>query len=178
MRVIAFLFLLALTAPGCTKKEQLTNDNFNTKAFFAAETGRLEKSKHGIIKTLMFNNETRQLIIEDTVNWQQELAPFTEIDLSSDVFSQAFLVDTIMNGSSAKITYMGKDEKMELKSVVILLENNKLVRISYELYTKNSLYANRKLLVYMPDNGYRITGFQKVNLLSGSDFSIHVKWMN
>lgn len=126
----------------------------------------------------MFNNETRQVLIKDTVNWSDELAPFTEIDLGGDAFNQAFLVDTLVNGSSAKITYLNKDEKMELKSVVILLEDYKIVRISYELYTKNSLYANRKLLEYMPDNGYRISGFQKVNFLSGSDYSVHAKWID
>lgn len=175
MRIITILFVVTLLS-GCTKREQLFNENFDTRTFFSKETERLKQGKHSIIKTLVFNNETRQLLIKDTINWVEELAPFTEIDLKSDAFTQAFQIDSISNGNQVKVTYTNKDEKMELKSVVVLLESDQVMRISYMLYTKNSLYENRKLLEYMSDNGYRITGFQKVKLLSGEDYSVHVSW--
>lgn len=122
----------------------------------------------------MYNDQSRQLVLKGPVNWENELASFLAINLADE----SFTADTTRRGDELIITYSGTDDKKELKSAVLTLAGSRVASIRFELYTRNSLYTNRKLMEYLPLNGYRIQGVQDVKLLNGSDYSVNASWTN
>lgn len=176
MRIIGSFLMVMFLLSACKNNER-ENRNFDTKAYFEQEIMRLEREQKTGIKTVLFSNDSSQVPGTEPLNWQAELKPFVSVNLADPAFSGSFSSDTLVQEWQTLVTYVAKDNKMEVREVRVMLNEQGVVNsVEYYLQSNNSLYSNWKTLRYKSDSGYLITGIQKVKLLDETAYRVGVKW--
>jgi len=168
MRVTGLLWLLLMLFVACTNNTALKTDYFDTKAYFNNELIKLKGQKLLLIKDLKFNNNSETLVI-DTPNWENELAPFIEVDLLKPAYAGRFMVSKENN----TVNYISTDKHTDIKSVKIIFNaNGNADSITIVMQKNNNLYQSDKQLQYVLNKGFTITGVQKVTLMRQSDYAL------
>lgn len=178
MLIRKLLVLLVVFSASCTENKRTRNNYFDSRKFFEEEVQRLRSAKRGVQKGLWFDGKEQFIEIKDTVNWEGELRPFTAIDLAADAFSGAFNVDTVSDGKHSIIQYLANDSKEEIKSIKLVYTQSRLTVVTFMLTGENSLYTSSKMLRYIPDSGYVISGEQQVNYLTKTNYQAGAKWID
>lgn len=168
IRILFFISTICLTACSFSnkKKEQAVN-YYNLQKYFSQEAARLNKAKPDINKTVKHNDasETQNIKVED---WAQELALFIESDINKVAWKNSYQKDS----SSTKIIYTAKEDNLRTRKIVMLLEGNKLSKISITNQTKNNLYHTKEELIYIPDSLYQIEKYQDVKVLGINNYQV------
>jgi hypothetical protein len=166
--LIFFLFITLL--PSCkpdNAREGTTPKYFDLKAYFKADTARLNKRNPLITKTVTHNGvtETKKMHIS---NWGLELNLFSQSDINKPAWRDSYNVDS----SAASIIYRAKT--LDLKTQLIVINKNvgKVKWILIVNRTINHLYQTTEQLSYFPDSLYIITKYQEVRLLGANKYRI------
>lgn len=172
------IILLMLFTISCAENKRMKNDYFDSRRFFESEIQRLQASKEGLRKSLVFGDKEQFIEVRDTVNWPLELRSFAEIDLAADAFTGLFSVDTVKHGEDMQVHYLSKDSKEEIKEITIVYKRSEIEKVTFILSGENSLYNNRKVLRYNRDSGYAISGEQQVNYLAKTTYLVGASWID
>lgn len=177
MRLILCCSVMAMLLACGAEQRASQSAYFDTKAFFEAEAGRLHAQALKLDKTLVFGERTETQHI-DTVNWQEELEPFTTIDMRKPAYAGRFMVDSAATGEDAyTITYTRTDPKTDLAAVEIRFMHGTPRSFRITMQEKNTLYASGKVLQYDTDSAFSIEGQQSVALASGKEYRIAARFI-
>jgi hypothetical protein len=113
-----FLFLIFSGCKNSSENPEIKNKLFDFSAYFSAEAKRLESANATLEKTLLKNNKSERLVIENP-DWQAELNPFTDISLNKPAIASSYKTDSLRNENSLQITYSAMDESAPVKNVVL-----------------------------------------------------------
>jgi hypothetical protein len=115
------------------------------------------------------------------VNWENELAIFTLIDLSNPKNNGNYQLDTLINTDTiCTISFIAIDGKPYLKLFTIST-NPKYQKINFveAIYLeKINLIEVRKKITYLPSQGFRIEESQQVKFGNKSTYTINAKFIN
>jgi len=144
----------------------------DTKAFFKQQTEKPAAQQTGIEKDLVFGNK-REHTTNAKVKWEDELKPFTDIDLLKLSYNGRFTIDTAERSSSGyTIVYNCTDPKTDLQQVTVQYIDGNIGMVK-ALYTEqNSLYQSGTTLTYYTDSCFSITGTQEVKLGNAVTYSV------
>ncbi len=153
---------------------------WDSKSYFDNQIHILNQQKIGILKKLLFNNEL-DTITRTQVNWENELAIFTLIDLSNPKKNGSYQMDTIINTDTiCTISFTSIDAKPNLKLCTISTnpENQKINFVEAIYIEKINLIEVRKKITYLPSQGFRIEEIQQVKFGHKSTYTINAKFIN
>ncbi len=157
----------------CTNESVVTSRRglYKVGDFIQAEEARLSQSHIGLSKTIERDKRTEQKDIS-TINWKEELQPFTDCDLNKPAWVMEYTGDTLVHGDTTDMQYTTSLEKLPVRSMHIRLIGSKLQELDIITKKKNSYYMSRQELHYYPQSGYVISGVQKVILAKATMFTI------
>ena len=149
-----------------------TNQFFDLKKYFTAESIRLNKINPLITKTAVHNkiSETKKLHIP---NWETELSLFSESDINKPAWKASYKASS----SEGITTYTAIDSTLKTRSIVIKKQQNKVKLILIYNYTKTTLlgkalYWTTEELSYVPDSMYRVQKRQYVRTRGFNNYFI------
>lgn len=172
MRLVLSILLFSFL--GCSSALEQSELVFDTKSFFLNEANRLSNNKVGLIKHLRYNTETDSIFKGDSVNWQDELQSFIQIDLAKPSYKKSYATKRIeLNNEAYQIEYVVKDSLLKIKRVLISFNSKDSVE-SIAIHTKkeNSYYNQLTHLTYNIHNGYYIETTQQTLKMDSTLFAI------
>jgi hypothetical protein len=140
---------------------------FNVKAFFAAETARLQKNNEPVFKTISYNGGTESKTVK-IKNWKQELDFFQSSDINKPAWKNSYAVANYAD----EIIYRAKDPDLKMREMIVKSENHVVKYIFIFNSAKNILYQTTEKLSYFPDSAYIIEKAQRVALLGASVYKV------
>lgn len=163
-----------LSLVGCTKKQPLGSGEqlakayfFDLKGYFSAEADRLNKRKQQGVKIVLFqdNSDTTDLNRISGMNFEKELRPFVNSDINRTAWQEKYLVDSIFkDGRLKELRYSAIDESLKTRAVVVGFNQDTLSEIKIKNEIKSVIAKSVQELVYIPEQGYSISGNQKIRL--------------
>jgi hypothetical protein len=176
MRLITAIYFALLVS--CQRIPDNNIRLFDTKHFFEHEITLLNEQKTGIKQVLIYQHK-QDITINDTVNWKKELQIFVDIDLAKSSNKSSFKVDTTNTNNLFTVSFTSKDEKQNLKKVVVTTDEKQNIKAIDALMVKsNSLYQSKTILRYVPDSGYSVKGIQDVAVGNDMEYSIKALFTN
>jgi len=169
------VILTWLTACSPGNKNQNTIPLFDLKNYFESQVAALKQSNPKVQKRVVQNGqvESRDMQIED---WNAELKPFLESDISKPALRNSYKVDTLEEGHH--IIYTAVDSSQSVRIVDLVMDKNSVSRISILKGSGGLLLQSMQSLTWSPRNGYSITGNQSVSMGKGNDYSVKVTFLN
>ncbi|MDB4926194.1 hypothetical protein [Mucilaginibacter sp.] len=172
LKILFYLFILSLTflLPSCKPdivQNGTTQNYFDIKGYFKADTARLHKLNHLTNKTVTHNGITESKKVNIN-NWGLELSSFSESDINKPAWRDSYNIQT--NGAST--IYRAKTFDLKTQLIVINKQADKVKWILIYNRTKNILYQTNEKLSYFPDSLYIIQKYQKVRLLGANTYTI------
>lgn len=140
---------------------------FDLKAFFSADTARLNKLGKPVLKTVTHNGatETKAVPID---NWGQEL----ELFMASDINKPAWRDSYTITNSGGFLIYKAKFPDLKTRELLIKKEGEKVKYILIFNRINTSLYQTSEKLSYFPDSLYIIEKSQKIRLMGFNRYKI------
>jgi hypothetical protein len=173
MRNFSLFCVLAMFA-SCNLKsneKQTTHAYFSINDYFKNEVLRLSKNNPSILKTVVVSGKAEQKTLQ-IKNWQQELSSFTDADINKASWKGSFL---LAKTDTSEI-YTSQSDKIPVKKLIVVKENDKVKRIKIFLVNENNLYTSNDSLVYIPDDFYEIKKTQKIKLMDNKKYVIQGKF--
>jgi len=169
MRKYALLLVGFLMSCGTPEQEQRSAEleYFDLKGYFSKEAASLSRSAALVSKTVIVNDSAEQKQVKIT-NWEKELSAFVDADINKVAWKGAF--KTISN--DAGLQYTSTNDKVPVKRLQIIKNNEAITGIVIVLENSNYLYRSTDTLSYYPDSLYQIKKSQQIKLMSPKRYQI------
>lgn len=157
-----------------SEKKNIGTTYIDTRSLFVKEIEHLSHHPLRLAKTLQFGDSIATQNLE-TVNWSQELQPFTELDLCKKSYRGRFSASTKDSGEPfLQLTYTSTDIKTDLQTVTLLInkKDSALISLHADFNEDNTLYKAHKNLSYYADSLFTISGSQSIHLGKAVDYKI------
>lgn len=167
---IGVLFLLSFWIYSCSEPEVKSSQKHyaDIKGFVESEVSRLSKSNTRVNKTVIQNGISESLTNLE-VNWEDELALFSESDINKTAWQDSYSV--IKKAENTE--FLALDSTLRTRLIITRQNKNKeIVYLQIRNRTKNNLYKTDEVLTYIPDSVYSIIKDQKVIFLGKNRFEI------
>lgn len=174
MKKLSIPFLMILLATSCNLKDKEkanTKTYFDLEDYFEKEAFRLSKKNPTVDKTVFINGKEEQKNIK-IKNWEQEFKSFIDADINKASWKGAFN-ETIAGNLK---TYLSHGNKIPVKKLEIVSENNKPISIKVYITNANDLYTSQDSLSYFPDSVYQIKKTQHIKLMETKQYKITGKF--
>ena len=174
--------LLLLFALGCISSCSIPAENekpvfqINYLALMDKEIAILEDNKSEISKTIYYNR-TRESKNFRHPDWRTELRPFLACNVQTPATDKLYSVFNRNSGDSLIISYIAKEENLEIRSLEIILIKNKFEGAKAILFKKNSYFTLRESLHYTSLRGYTISGAQKMMLAAETIYRVQAQFV-
>lgn len=166
------VMLLFTFLPSC-KPDDVQNGTkpmyFDIAGYFKADTAKLHKLNHSILKTVEHNGnqETKRVHIDD---WGLELSLFIQSDINKPAWRDSYLVQTGQDGS---VVYKAKTPELKTREIVISRNKDGSVKqIMIYNASENILYQTSEVLSYTPGSVYTIKKKQHVRFLGTNSYFV------
>ena len=145
---------------------------FDLKGYFKTEIERLKKDVKQVKKTVTVNGKSEEKTL-DSLNFEEELAPFIASDINRPAWSDYYLTKSAPFGNHGEISeYYAMKDHLKTRSVVVKDFNAKL-DVNIEILNAEETVATKAetRLSYDSPTGYTISTIQK---LMGSADTVRV----
>lgn len=149
------LFSLLISCGGPEKNPVNDSRFFNLNGYFNEQVAELEKLNTPITKTIMHNGKT-ETITEQNVDWNTELKPFLEIDITLPAHILSYSIDSLVEGNSTTLYYTAKDSTPLLRNIVIKLNNGNPDSIYIRKVISNSYVSSMETMSYFGNGNYEL----------------------
>ncbi|WP_214071631.1 hypothetical protein [Mucilaginibacter sp. dw_454] len=142
---------------------------FDLEGYFKAETARLKKLNHLVLKTVKHDNttETKKVHIDD---WGLELSSFIQSDINKPAWRDGY---GEVKGENGTVIDTALTPDLKTREIAITRNKNNTIKwIMIINYSKNMLYQTTEALAYYPDSLYTIKKTQHVRLLGTNKYFI------
>lgn len=164
------LFLSACTSQ---THQQKPSNYYDFNSFFKEEVKRLNGLKPTLQKTVRLNEREEQKKLNKSINWENELAFFLEIDLLKPAYQGAYQEQKQGN----HIRYKAKNNALNIQEIdAIFTANGTLKSVCIYKKSQNYLFTSNDTLYYATDSLYRIQKTQKAIILGNTSYHIEGKF--
>jgi hypothetical protein len=175
-RTAGFCFVLFLSFscsdPSGNKQEA---NIFNSEEYFSGEASRLASQVKMVTKVVGRNSEKDSGRVAVT-DWKKELEPFSQCNISKPTFRNSYSVDSVSGSNTRRITYTALEPQLVIRSLEVNYAGDQIVNMQMVTAETNQLYTATRLLRYIPDSGYRISGRQEMTMGEKSDYFVEASW--
>jgi hypothetical protein len=168
---IALLLLLATLCISCTDKKNkvaVNNVSMNPQDIILFFLDSLQN--HDLQKVVIINGKSDTLKIEHA-NWINEMDFLESVNTNKPAYKGALNIDTSRIADTLIYHLKCNDQKLNLKEAFIYYHKEQLMHITMKSFGSNFLFHNAKEIYFNPLKGYRITGFQKLDLMSNQEIA-------
>lgn len=143
-----------------TRLKESTNF-FSTIDFFQQEQKRLMETS-GFTKTVNFNGQKEKMAL-DSLDFEQEFAPFRNSDINKIVWLDKYQCDTITQTQQIqKISCQCMDEKLKTQFLEINYVDGEISSIFIENIMNKMLLETKEYLSYTKDESYEFKRMQRL----------------
>lgn len=180
------LFLLILFLGACTSKQHApiaegrkASSFFDLEIYFQQEAARLHAQSYRLKKRLKIDNIQEEQILE-TVNFEEELAVFSRLNINQPTWLDKYTVDSIFGGTQQleAIEYFAIDTMMKTRKIIIQYDSLSEVK---EITIRNKSYSfimnSREWLNYYPNKGYSIETKQDILFFDDKDILLEAMYL-
>jgi hypothetical protein len=171
---VGLIFLYACSETTTDRNKQGLHPIYDLAPFFADEAQRLE----GLEISKTTEAEAEQVTKEaDTIaDGKAELTIFNALLLKGSPYQNSFVVDTVeMSYDAYLLTYLGTEEKCELKRMELFFAAGNLQYIYAVTKSANLFYDSESRFYYDIHKGYKVEGKDSFKWLKALDHSWAVK---
>lgn len=174
-RTANFCFVLFLFF-SCSESPTITGENvFNSEKYFSAEASRLASKTKMVTKVVGRNAEVDSGLVT-IADWKKELEPFSQCNINKPTLRNSYRVDSVSGPNSRHITYTALEPQLVVRMLEINFTDNQVVAVHMVTAEANQLYSATRMLDYVPDSGYRISGKQLMTLGEKTDYFVEASW--
>ncbi len=178
------LSLLLLFVLSCSDEPSPgpTQVYFDAPHYFNRQIRQLNRLGPQLEKELAFNRKKESKVLS-SVNWEQELSLFTDIDINKAAWRGLFDVDTIDFDSGRSriftVRYSPLQEDIPVKKLLINIDRSTgdPEYIHIDLEKENFIYNSRQTLTYAAGKGYTISNQQKVLFLAQQSLEVESRFI-
>ncbi|MCC9165440.1 hypothetical protein [Pontibacter harenae] len=183
--ILYAFFLLAIAAcerptPPATGEAALAYD---INGFIAQQVQHLEAQSPTVLKTVQTEGQPAETIKTDSVNWEEELAVFQEVDVNRPAVQEFYTEQKtqLSNGNtSVKYNRVEGAEAPVAYLHLILRPDNQIQHLEAVLQDQNPLFYTKRTLSLTTDanttlQSYSIEGVQKLILNDSLHYSVSAK---
>ena len=145
---------------------------FDLKGYFKSEIERLKHDVKQVKKTVTVNGKSEEKVL-DSLNFEEELAPFAASDINRPAWSDYYLTKITPLGNHGEISeYYALKDHLKTRSIVVKNPMSN-VAINIEIVNADETIATKTQTRLSYDNqvGYTISTIQK---LMGSEDTVNV----
>lgn len=163
-------------SPSETAAELKVKKYFDLKGFMDSEIERLDGNDK-FKKTAYLNNE-EETNETATINFEKELAIFSNADINRPAWSDKYTIDSVFNEKKelVRLAYETTDEKLRTQKISIELNKGVVTKIKINNQTSTSIADAQQVLTYEPANGYIIESRQQVMTADDAVLRIEVEF--
>lgn len=184
LKVLAMLlFLVALASCGAMEQKEFNTGYYPLRSFMLEEVQRHSYNNTQMDKAVYLEGQWEEQTVQpaDSAAWQTELAAFMEANINLPANQGLYKVDTLFvdTDSLTRITYLATKKDLRTRYLYVYLKpgTTRPELIEAHLEQENILYSSVQDLVYMPDSGYSITGYQDVLILGLDSFAVKANFI-
>lgn len=155
MRYLAVILLLSACTRSAEIKTLPPQGMMDLSGWFAAEAKRLNEVQPGIVKNIQ-RGEKLETIESDSLNWNEEFAPFLAINNATAKYKNNFVRKVDSSGKLELTTFTGKDSTLEIQRVFATRVGGRLELLQISTRERSWIVNRDKELTYQPGRGYRI----------------------
>lgn len=174
------IFCLGLIFQSCQPKtstpaKEMDKPFFDLKDYFDKEKTRLSAISNFTKTTVVDGKaETKKL---EKLNLDNELRIFEEADINKPAWFDKYAIDSVLqNGNLTKISYTTNDEKLDVRTIVLDFDQQKVSKISVEKSAETALADTQFKLIYEPKAGYSIENTQQLTVGEDKEFLVKVQF--
>lgn len=174
-----FYSILCMALVSCasdTQKSKLAETEIDYAQLIDQEIKNLGNLHCGLEKTIYYQGKIEKKVI-DNPDWNRELRPFLQLNIQTPAFDKLYTSSQRVSGDSLIMIYTAKTAKSEVRKLEIYLLHQKLDSISAELFRQNSYFTLNETLQYAPNQGYLISGAQKMMFAAETVYRIEAHFM-
>jgi hypothetical protein len=174
IRRYSYLIALVLCSCGSTEIKSPELKYFDLKSFFESEIKHLTDSNILVNKTISQNgiSESKTNL---AIDWKKELDLFISSDINKSAWRDSY--KTIKD--SLKTSYYAIESNLRTREIHIEKNLNGITKqIIIKNISKNHLIESSEILVYMPNNKYRIEKKQDVIFLGKTKLEVEADIIN
>jgi len=126
----------------------------------------LDSLQHHNMTKIVTVNEKSDTFVVKHADWMKEMDFLEAINTNKPAYKGTLKVDTMHTGDTLVYHLQCQDQKLNLKEAFIYYYKDQLLHMTLTSFASNFLFKNAKEIYFNPSKGYRITGFQKLDLIS------------
>ncbi|MBL7923224.1 MAG: hypothetical protein JNL88_03410 [Bacteroidia bacterium] len=178
--MLSLLFLFSCSE----QKEGNRNLYFSSALCMQNEIRHLQEGDFFLLKEITYKGK-KELIQVNKPDWEKELKPFVDADISLPGLTHAYEVDSALiadtsSGKTVRCTvrhYTAKEKKTAVQKLSVWQWENGNTRLSVELKKSNSWFSLEQRMDYTSGTGYTITGKQKMTIGDPAGYNISARFM-
>jgi len=176
-----FFLLLFLCCTSCvdeTIQNKQKSTFFNLKDYFAQQVEQLDAVKQ-VKKSVSINGVVEELI-QDSINFSEELAVFVASDINRIAWQDKYRIDSVHSSSQQlqSVTYTALDNKLKTQFINIQYKNNRVEKITIKNNRSSMVSDSSQELEYIPSAGYTIISNQNTSLSEDRFLKVTVEFIN
>jgi hypothetical protein len=120
---------------------------------------------HNMTKIVTVNGKSDTFIVKQA-DWIKEMDFLEAINTNKPAYKGTLKLDTTRIADTLVYHLKCLDQKLNLKEAFIYYHKDQLLHMSLTSFGSNFLFKNAKEIYFNPTKGYRIHGFQQLDLIS------------
>lgn len=184
LKITTLLLLLGwLSSCGVTEEQDFNTGYYPLRSFMLDEVQRHTTEQTQMEKAVYMDQTWEEKTVQpaDSAAWHTELAAFMEANINLPANQGLYKVDTLFvdTDSLTRITYLATKKDLRTRYLYVYLKpgSTRPDLIEAHLEQENILYSSVQDLVYVPDSGYSITGYQDVLILGLDSFAVNATFI-
>jgi hypothetical protein len=163
---------LAVHLSSCETKEVITSGFFDSRSYFMSQTESLSNGPYSLEKT-MITDGLRETVLDSSPEWETELLPFIELDITKAAMASSYKVDTLQKDQEIKISYRAIDEYVSIRQLEIVKDSlNEISSVFAIVRSKNPYHSSADTLEFEKANGYRISALSEPQIGEKIQFTL------
>lgn len=161
LSILLFAFAMSSCDFDIEENKRLKENSFffSTDMFFEDEQKRLQ-NESGFTKSVNFNGREETMEI-DSLNFEEEFAPFINSDINKAVWLDRYMCDTLfVQEIISKIDCSCQDKKLKTQKLSVDFKNGKVSEVHLENQMNKMLLTTMEYLTYKKDISYQIKRVQ------------------
>ena len=185
LSLLAVIFAGIILFAGCDNAtgnatatpEAHRQEYFNVRNFIDSEAVQLAKANPLVEKVAYLNGkEEHREVHFDKKQWQTELAPFLDADITKTAFIKRYQVDTIKTNDTVCIAYTALDDKLRTRELKMYFDKQtKPFKMEAFLKADKVFYHSGQHITFTESQGYEVRGRQEILLFGTDTFAVKAR---
>jgi thiol-disulfide isomerase/thioredoxin len=164
-----FIFLPIFLISSCSFQKTNT-DKADLPILFHDEAEMLHKTNKTVHKEIQLPQIEKKTI--KSINWKNELVLFQEFEEIYNKNKHLYTKEEKDSANHLVVRFITAEEKLKVKKATYILYKNQVSKVIFLRAYKDNISTHRQELIYEPEIGYSVKGFQSIKGINSLEFKI------